>query len=294
MNVGVPTYFTQQFTSNLQMLLQQRGSRLRMAVMTGSHTGEKAVAVDQIGPVEAKLVTGRFQPLTPDDSPTDRRWVVPGDFDYNELIDTFDKLRMIIDPTSAIVQNGVYAIGRAMDREIVRAILGVAQTGKTGTTATPLPASQIVPVNTGGTNTGLNKDKLVEARKRLMAAEVDVDNDQLWVAITAAQHADLLKETQVVNTDYVSRPVLTDGRITQYLGFNFVHYEGSPLVATQTRGIPVWAKSGVHLGIWKDIWSNVDQRKDLSGLPWQVYVSSTFGATRLEEKKVVQINCYEA
>lgn len=294
MNVGVPTYFTTQFTSNLSMLLQQRGSRLRQAVMQASHTGEKAVAVDQIGPVEAKLVTGRFQPLTPDDSPTDRRWVSPGDYDYNELVDTFDKLRMMIDPTSALVQNGVNAIGRAMDREIIRAALGVALTGKTGTIATPLPASQIVPVTVGGANTGLNKDKLVEARKRLMAAEVDLDNDQLFIPITAAQHADLLKETQVVNTDYVSRPVLTEGRITQYLGFNFIHYEGLPLAAAQTRAVPVWAKSGMHLGLWKDIWSNVDQRKDLSGLPWQVYVSSTFGATRLEEKKVVRIDCYEA
>lgn len=294
MDVGVPTYFVSQFTSNLAMLLQQRGSRLRQAVMQASHTGEKAVAVDQIGPVEAKLVTGRFQPLVPDDSPTDRRWVSPGDFDYNELVDTFDKLRMLIDPTSALVQNGVNAMGRAMDREIVRALLGQAITGKTGTSAVTLPASQIVPVTVGGANSGLNKDKLVEARKRLMAAEVDIDNDMLFVAITAQQHADLLKETQVVNTDYVSRPVLTDGRITQYLGFNFIHYEGLPLAATQTRAVPVWAKSGVHLGLWKDIWSKVDQRNDLSGLPYQVYVSSTFGATRLEEKKVVQMNCFEA
>lgn len=294
MDQGVPTYFVTQYSANLQMLLQQRGSRLRQAVMQASHTGEKAVAVDQIGPVEAKLVTGRFQPLVPDDSPTDRRWVSPGDFDYNELVDTFDKLRMMIDPTSALVQNGVNAMGRAMDREIIRAALGQALTGKTGTIGVNLPASQIVPVSVGGANSGLNKDKLVEARKRLMAAEVDLDNDQLFIPITAAQHADLLKETQVVNTDYVSRPVLTDGRITQYLGFNFIHYEGLPLAAAQTRAVPVWAKSGMHLGLWKDIWSNVDQRKDLSGLPWQVYVSSTFGATRLEEKKVVQINCFEA
>lgn len=294
MNNGVPTYFVQQYTANLQMLLQQRGSKLRQAVMTASHIGEKAVAVDQIGPVEAKLVTGRFQPLVPDDSPTDRRWVSPGDYDFNELVDTFDKLRMIVDPTSALVQNGVNAIGKAMDREIIRAALGTALTGKTGTTATALPASQIVGVNVGGNNTGLNKDKLVEARKRLMAAEVDMDNEQLFVIISAAQHADLLKETQVVNTDYVSRPVLVDGRISQYLGFNFIHSELLPLAAAQTRAVPVWAKSGMHLGLWKDIWSNVDQRKDLSGLPWQVYVSSTFGATRLEEKKVVQINCFEA
>ena len=34
--------------------------------------------------------------------------------------------------------------------------------------------------------------------------------------------------------------------------------------------------------------------KDLAGLPWQVYVYGTFGVTRKEEKKVVEIICSEA
>lgn len=293
MSNQIPTHFVQQYTSNLQMLLQQKGSRLREAVMTESHIGEKAVAVDQLGPVTARQVTGRYQPLVPDDTPTDRRWVSPGDYDWNDLVDNFDKLRLLVDPTSSYVTQGTYAIGRAIDAEIVRALLGTALTGKTGTTATTLPAGQIVSTNIGGANTGLNKDKLVEARRLLMAAEVDIDNDPLFVAITAAQHADLLKETQVVNTDYVSRPVLEDGRIRSYLGFNFIHIEGLPKAAA-VRSIPVWAKSGMHLGLWKDIQGRVDQRFDLSSIPWQVYVCATFGATRLEEKKVVQINCTEA
>lgn len=293
MSNQIPTHFVQQYTSNLQMLLQQKGSRLRDAVMTQSHIGEKAVAVDQLGPVTARQVTGRYQPLVPDDTPTDRRWVSPGDYDWNDLVDNFDKLRLLVDPTSSYVTQGTYAIGRAIDAEIVRALLGTALTGKTGTTATTLPAGQIVSTNVGGANTGLNKDKLVEARRLLMAAEVDIDNDPLFVAITAAQHADLLKETQVVNTDYVSRPVLEDGRIRSYLGFNFVHIEALPK-AGAVRSIPVWAKSGMHLGLWKDIQGRVDQRFDLSSIPWQVYVCATFGATRLEEKKVVQINCTEA
>jgi hypothetical protein len=41
----------------------------------------------------------------------------------------------------------------------------------------------------------------------------------------------------------------------------------------------------MYLGIWNDIRTDVSQRKDKGGLPWQVYVYGTFGATRLEEKK---------
>jgi hypothetical protein len=43
------------------------------------------------------------------------------------------------------------------------------------------------------------------------------------------------------------------------------------------------------MGVWEDISTDVSQRKDKRSLPYQAYVKGTFGATRLEEKKVVQI-----
>jgi hypothetical protein len=45
----------------------------------------------------------------------------------------------------------------------------------------------------------------------------------------------------------------------------------------------------MYLGIWDDVKSDISQRKDLEGLPYQAYVDGTFGATRLEEKKNVRI-----
>jgi hypothetical protein len=47
----------------------------------------------------------------------------------------------------------------------------------------------------------------------------------------------------------------------------------------------------MHLGMWNDISADISQRKDLGGLPYQVYLYGTFGATRLEEKRVVQVPC---
>ena len=51
------------------------------------------------------------------------------------------------------------------------------------------------------------------------------------------------------------------------------------------------AKSGLYLGIWKDTENDVDRRKDLSGLPYQIYTMMSSGATRLEPGRLLQVLC---
>jgi hypothetical protein len=55
--------------------------------------------------------------------------------------------------------------------------------------------------------------------------------------------------------------------------------------------VPVYAKSGLHLGIWNEIQNSISQREDIRGRPFQLYSLGTFGATRIEEKKVVRVWC---
>jgi hypothetical protein len=55
--------------------------------------------------------------------------------------------------------------------------------------------------------------------------------------------------------------------------------------------VAAYVKSGLCLGMWNDITTDVSQRKDLAGLPMQVYVYGTFGATRVEAGKIIEIIC---
>jgi hypothetical protein len=48
----------------------------------------------------------------------------------------------------------------------------------------------------------------------------------------------------------------------------------------------------MHLGIWNDINARIDERPDLSSVPYQAYVTLTCGATRIEEKKVFNIESF--
>jgi len=296
MSQFIAGHYAQQYASTIELLLQQKGSRLAGSVTPMPITGAKAaVPVDQIGKVEATKRTTRYPSLVPADTPVDRPWVYPSDYDWNDLIDSIDKLRTITDPLSSYARNGTYAMGRAQDREIIAAFFADRKTGETGATTTSFLAGQIVAVNFGAAgNVGMTVAKMREAKRLLMAAEVDLDNDPLSMPVTAKQHDNLLAEMQVISTDFNEKPVMMEGKITRFLGINLLHTELLQNDATPYRRIPVYAKSGIVLATWNGISTDISQRKDLAGLPWQVYVYGTFGATRLEELKVVEIKCNEA
>ena len=296
MSVNLPTHFVQQYSTNIQLLLQQKGSKLRGTVTNGSHVGKQASPVDQFGAVEMQAVSGRFNPMSRVDAAADRRWVFPSDYDLPQLIDDFDKLRMLTDPSSAYVQNAVMAAGRQFDRLICSAFTGTAKTGETGATSTSFTAANEVDVAVGGANSKLNVAKIKALRELMMSKHIDFDMEECFIGITAADHASLLNEIQVVSTDFNSRPVLVDGKITQFLGFNLVHCEliETALAGTNEVTLPAWVKSGMYLGLWNDINNSVSRRHDLQGEPWQVYTKMTAGATRLEENKVFAIESYRA
>ncbi len=295
MGVNIPTLYVSQFSSNIALKLQQKGSVLRNCVTVGSHVGKQASPVDQFGAVGANKVIGRFNPMGRVDAPTDRRWVLPTDYDLPQLLDSFDKLRLLTDPESAYVQNAVNALGRAMDEEILAGIFGANSTGETGGTSTTLPSAQVVGVNQGAASaTNLTVAKLKRAKRILMANNLDLRSEQLYCAVNAANHDSLLDELQIISSDFNGgENVLKEGMIMRYLGINFVHTEllstGTDDQSGTSTQTPLWAMSGVHLGMWNDIETDISRREDLQGIPYQAYVKGTFGATRLEEQKVVKI-----
>lgn len=298
MSVNVPTFYVQQFSTNVELLLQQKGSKLRSAVTIGSYVGKQASPVDQIGSVEAQRVTSRFAPMGRVDAPTDRRWVLPVDYDLPQLIDSFDKLRLLTDPESTYVQNAMYALGRKIDYEICSAFTGTAKTGEQAGTSTSFDTNNEVDVATGGANSRLNVAKLIAVKEIMMARHIDFDMETAYVGITAKDHSALLNEIQITSMEFNggTKPVLQEGKVVQFLGFNFVHCEliETVLAGTNEVTLPVWVKSGMHLGIWNDLQSSISKRNDLQGEPYQAYCLGTFGATRLDEDKVFAIESYRA
>lgn len=299
MSVNAPTLYVQEFASTIEMLVQQKESKLQQAVTVGSgHYGEQASPVDQVGLIEVSENATRFEPMPRTDAPFDRRWVMPTNFDLNQLLDKNDLIRMMVDPKAAMARSAVAGMNRQKDRTILSGILGTNFTGKTGITPVTFGASQTVSVNEGGSASKLNVAKLRKGLEILLRNDVDVEGEEFYCIVDAQAHTSLLTEVQITSQDYNpvrdGTPILVDGRISKFLGWNFIHCErlpefnGTDDAAGTSTPIPMFAKSGVYMGSWRDITVDVSERKDVRGIPWQIYIASTFGATRLEEKKVVR------
>ena len=296
MSTEITKAHSQQYASNVVLLTQQEQSRLRMAVMSNSYTGKAAEVVLQVGAIT--LVPHVRHADTPIiNTPHDVRWIKPIDREGGQYIDAQDFLRMIADPRSAYVQTGKAAAERAYDQEVIDNFFGIALTGEdmgTPITWDVFTAANPTHLVDSAGSVNLTVAKLRLAKKCLMAENVDVAREPLYVILNAAMHDSLLGETLAASTDYNSnrggRPVLEDGLIQYFMGFNFIHTELLPTRAANKHSAMFFAKSGLAGGIWDDIMSKVDVLPTKS-YTHQIYTSITCGGTRVEEKKCGEIVC---
>ena len=288
MSSQITTAFVQQYSSNVQLLSQQKGSLLRNAVRVESQVGKNAF-YDQVGSATAQKRLSRHADTPQLDTPHARRRVSLVDYEYADLIDDQDKVRTLIDPTSPYSQATAFAMGRAIDDEIISAAFGTAYTGETGSTSTTFPSGQVVSV--GSPVAGLSIAKLVEAKQLLDEANVDTTLPR-YVAVAPEQLADLLNITTVTSSDYNTVKALVQGEIDTFLGFKFIVSTRLSSESGVNRRVIAWAEDGLLLSIGKDITAKIDERAD-KGYATQVYYAMSIGATRMEEEKVVEIQCRE-
>lgn len=289
MSNEITTARVQEYTTLVQHLLQQGESRLRGAVMIGSHRGKQAVAVDQVGVVEAVQVAARHADTQIIETPHARRWVFPKHYEIGDYIDDEDKVELIWDPQGPYAQAQARAMGRAIDNEILRSFFETSVTGETGSGT---EAFDTTNYSIASGSVGMTLTKLKTARRMLMAADVNLDMEPAYCAVTARQADDLLNETQMISLDYNSRPVLVDGKISSFMGFNFIHTELIDTVSSE-RACPIWVRSGVHLGTWREPFGMIDRvpQKRNNIL---VQTQMSIGACRVEQGKVVRVLCAES
>lgn len=286
MSDQITTAFVQQYKGTLYNLVQQKGSRLREAVTVEAVNGEFGY-FDQIGATAAVERTSRHSDSPLVNTPHSRRQVTMRDFEWGDLIDNPDKVRLLIDPSSTYLQSAMWALGRKVDDILIDAALGSAKTGKAGATSVPLPAGQKVAASA----TGLNLTKLLAAKETLDKNDVDPD-DPRFIAVTAKQVTDLLNTTEIKSSDYNTVKALAQGEVDSFLGFKFIRVQRVTAVSNVRQCI-AWAKSGLLLALGADIKGRVIERPDKSFSVY-AYASLSCGATRMEEEKVVQVDCQES
>ena len=283
----------QQYKANVELLLQQTDSRLAGAVTVGSYVGKAASTVEQFGSATAVQRTSRHADTPLLDLSQDKRWVFPTDYEWASLVDKQDQLRAIVELTSPYAMAGAASMQRVKDDIILAAIFGTNYTGENGTTAESFgtlgSGTYDVGVNTGGTASALNVAKLQSGIQKLMLANKGELNESVYGAISSYEHDALLKEMQVVNKDYGNSAVLVDGKVKRFMGVDFIITERLTITAGD-RLIPLWLKSGMHLGMWDEVRAEIGPRAD-KGYATQVYLAMTLGATRTQLGKQIRIQC---
>lgn len=293
MSFQIPTHFVQAYKANLTLLLQQKGSKLRPYVRVESQNAEFDF-YDRIGSTEADEITTRHSDTPLKDTPHDRRRVGLRDFDWADLIDRQDKIRMLADPTSAYTQGALYAFGRKMDDVIIERATGTAYTGKTGSTAVTFPAGQQIAVNYVETGapaaSNLTIGKLRRALEMFQAAHVD-DDEEKFIIVTSNQLHALLRTTEITSGDYNTVRALVEGKIDTFVGFKFVRCERL-LKSGNNRSVLAWTRDAMLLALGQDVMVDVGPRRDKRNSQ-QIYVCATWDAVRMEEPRVIEILCDE-
>ena len=287
MSTEITKAFVEQYSSNIQMLSQAKGSLLRDKVRLESVTGKNAF-FDQIGSVTATVRSSRHSNTPQADTPHSRRRVSLVDYEFADLVDDLDKVRMLVDPTSSYAQAAAYAMGRAMDDAIIAAATGSSDTGVAGGTAVALPAGQ--KIAEAGT-AGLTIAKLRQAKEIIDLADVDPSLKR-YIIVSPKQISDLLGTTEVTSSDFNTVKALASGDVNTFLGFDFC-VTNRLSIASSKRKCIAFVQDGLALAMGKDSTARIDERSD-KGYATQVYYSAAFGSTRMEEAKVVEILAHEA
>jgi len=296
-DTGLTDLFVTQYKTLLKMRLQQTASMLRGKVEEGYHAGAKmASPINLVSAMAMKTPEGRFAPKTNTPADYQRRWVMPIDKEGDQLIDNFDQLKTPIDPKSKLVERAASAVSRAWDDEIIRASTAAATIGSDvgSLTTEAFPATfQVASTFGASAAVGLTVAKLNEARRILEKyhnAE-ELNAGMATAVIGSSQHADLRNQALVTSNEFNRNGgILVDGNVTRFMGFNIVQSERLA-VASNVRSVLVFVKSGIYLGIWQDIKTQVFQRPDLSSNPWDISTVVSYGATRTELGKVIEVLC---
>jgi len=308
MSQEITDNFSQQYSANVFHLAQQKGSRLKPTVRNESQVGKSAF-YDRIGSVTAQLKVGRHSSTPQLDTPHSRRRVTLADYEWADLVDDQDKIRMLHDPTSEYAIAAMWALGRAMDDVIVDALGGTAYAGEAGATSVSLATTNQLAAHSGSALSDLNVKTLRAAKRMLDQAEVDPSIKRYFVC-SAKQIEALLGQTEVTSADYNSVKALVQGEMNTFMGFEFIRSErldaqvdalsgststgavgsGSSLIGA--RKCYAYAADGALLSIGADMKGKISERADKS-YSMQVYACMSIGATRMEENKVVEVLCTE-
>lgn len=317
--------YVNSFKSGFAMSFQQTTSKLRPYVEVESQASEFDY-YDRIGLAsDMGLVTNRYGDNPVSDIPHNRRRIGLADYDQGIPIDEKDLKRASSDPTSPYMTSLVASANRKVDDVIIAGWTATAYTGKAGATTVAFvtsvtdklsvgaisdeqtrivagtyvareAATEGIDVNytytgTTGASSGLTLAKLKAVRTTMLRLDAIDQDEVLNCFISAKQFENLLGITEVINADYSTRKNISEGNVTTFMGFRFIHCERLPLASgirscfvTKPRALKLSLSQDVHADMWR-----LPAKKNIPYL----YVKLGLGTSRMWGENLARIGCAE-
>jgi len=284
-----------QFGDNYRHRVQEAGSVFRGIFEEVDVVGKRK-KIDFLASTSSASKTGRNQGITYVDPTHTARWLATATEYWSALVDKEDIMRVLADPRSKYLENGVMAMNRHYDAKIIAAFDATVTTQEDADGTTPFDSNYQIAA--GGT--GMTISKLRQALQKLEeGGYVYQDDHQLYCVIAPAQKANLLATTEATSSDYSNVKALVHGETDMLLGFKFLTCnqlatgDGLGVGASTDRECYCFSNKSMMVGMGKDLMTKVTEQTQLVSHPWQLYIEHDLGAVRLQEELIVQIDCDE-
>ena len=315
---GYTEAFYDAYTRGYEAILQERkffwAGTMRMEPLQGENQ-----SYDFVSSIELTEKTTRFDDVPVEDMTHNRRWISPRWFRKAIFKDDEDQVMLQADPTSDYIQALAMGAIRKQNSIGTESFFGTVRGGiepgvdRAGTATTYAYVNTAIAPGTAaggrtiphdsdkngdadGTSTGLTIDKMIIAKEAFIQMNNDPD-ETMYMAIGPRQQSDLLRaaETQSSDTSNV-KSLQTVGQVADFMGFKFIVTNQIAIGSsndidsdTNVFECPIWTKMGMLFAMHKSPIFKVDwiPRKQI----WQIYSSMGANAIRMDEDKVIKMEC---
>lgn len=285
--------FVQQFHDNYELASAQNESRLLKTVVNRGRIQGESFTINDMGQVEMQASGARFGDTTWTIPDAGTRSVLMADFDLFIPIESRDIPKLKAHPNDKYIKLLYNAKNRKIDDIVYQAAIGtinrksVADNGTATTTATALPAGQIIL-----SGFGTLKQKIIKAKSIFRKNEVDEHNgEQLYILYTSDMLSSILGDTTLTSADFMAGKMLQDGGVGgKWMGFNWIPYEKlSQGAAAGVLRTVAYSGSAIHFGDAAITDFDITTRADKKNIK-QVGGVHSLAAGRANELKVVAID----
>lgn len=258
----------------------QAGSKLMGKVRTRANVNAKTYSFPVLGKGIASLRVPQTDVVPMNVTHTAKTCTLV-DWDASDYSAMEDLDKLAFDERKELMYSVTNAIGRRIDQIIIDAMDSSAY-------------STQVATSVGGSNTSLNIEKIVRAKKLLDANGVPMEDRVLLINAAALENA--LLETEIGSSDFNVMKSLALGQINKFAGFEFIMIEdrtegGVPINST-TRNCFAFHKEAVGMAMTGGVRTAVDWVPEKKST--LISASITGGAVTIDTAGVIDVLVYEA